>query len=417
MPLKIAIATTFYEMDQQYSLVTVVRDRYQILTKFGHDVEVWVQENFHGNDFGMKIKKVMPQFHFQEYHSGEIKPEDIPNVEKVSNAISRQLDSGIEAVFCEDLMFQSWFFCHNLAIRKVASSYPHVRWFAVSHSIPAGMKSIWSPLPAGSKLIALNETIAMHVAENYRTTIDNVHVIYNSMDFRTYLERDELAIDIYERYNLMEADIIQVYPFSTERWIDKGVDKLIHIFSALKNLGNNVKLILATAWNFPDSVKEIRAEVNKYGLSDQEIIITSEAYPSRMGIPNRAIRELMQIANLFVFPTRAEASPLILAEAMMAGCYIVVNDLLPQLLEIAGNGVRKFHLNSSVHHQHQIADEPQFYTDVARIIDAEMKINPVVKTKNKIRKEFCFEHLYRTQYAPLLNAPVSYDVVRLAGVS
>jgi glycosyltransferase involved in cell wall biosynthesis len=133
-------------------------------------------------------------------------------------------------------------------------------------------------------------------------------------------------------------------------------------------------------------------------------------------MPNRVVKELMQISNLFIFPTRAEASPLILAEAMMAGCYIVVNDLLPQLLEMAGNSVRKFHLNSSVHHQHENQNEDQFYMDVARIIDAEMRINPVVRTKNKIRKEFCFEYLYKTQYAPLLNVYPTYDTVRLASI-
>lgn len=414
--MKLAIATTFYEMDQQYSLVTVVRDRYEILVRHGHEVEVWVQENFSGNDFGMNIKKIMPIFKFNDYQNNKLLPEDYKHVENITHIVNNQLSTGIEAVFCEDIMFQSWNFAHNVAFRESARFYPHVKWYAVAHSIPAGMKSIWSPLPAGSKIISLNETIAMHCAENYRTTIDNVHVIYNAMDFRTYMDRDPLSVDIYERFKLMEADIIQVYPFSSERWVDKGVDKLFHIFSYLKQIGNNVKLILATAWNFPESIKELRQKANEFGLTDNEVIISAEVYPNRMGLPNRVIKELMQISNLFVFPTRAEASPLILAEAMMAGCYIVVNDLLPQLMEIAGNSVRKFHLNSSVHHQHQNEDENKFYADVARVIDAEMRINPIIKTKNKIRKEFCFEYLYKTQYAPLLNSAPTYEVVRLAAV-
>ena len=415
--MKIAIATTFYEMDQQYSLVSVVRDRYEILTKNGHDVEVWVQENFTGNDFGMKIAKVMPVFTFKDCQNNEVKPEDMPNIEKVRLAISNKVSiNNTKIVFCEDIFLQGWFFLHQLAIREVAKEFPDIRWFAVAHSIPSGMKSIWSPLPSGSKIIALNENIAMHCAENYRTTIDNVHVIYNSMDFRTYMDRDPLSIDIYERYELMKADIIQIYPFSSERWIDKGVDKLFHIFSYLKKIGNNVKLILVTAWRFPESIKEIRKKAQEFGLTENDVIITSEAYPTRVGMPNRVVKELMSISNLFIFPTRAEASPLILGEAMMAGNFIVTNDLLPQLQEMAGNDVRKFHLNSSVHHQHQNEDENKFYSDVAKIIDAEMRINPIIKTKNKIRKEFCFEYLYRTQYAPLLNMPPTHEITRLAHV-
>jgi glycosyltransferase involved in cell wall biosynthesis len=110
----------------------------------------------------------------------------------------------------------------------------------------------------------------------------------------------------------------------------------------------------------------------------------------------------MSISNLFVFPTRAEASPLILAEAMMAGCLIVVNDLLPQLLEITGNKVLKFHLNSSIHHGHTIENESRFYGDIARVIDAELKTDYSIITKDRIRKKFSFENLYREEYAPVL---------------
>ena len=86
----------------------------------------------------------------------------------------------------------------------------------------------------------------------------------------------------------------------------------------------------------------------------------------------------------------------------MAGCLIVVNDLLPQLQEITGNNVLKFHLNSSIHHCHTIEDESRFYGDVARVIDAELKTDLSIITKDRIRKNFNFEYLYRNEYAPVL---------------
>jgi glycosyltransferase involved in cell wall biosynthesis len=430
--MRIAIATTFDYMDAQYSLVTVVRDRYQLLKMHGHTPEVWVQETFRGEDYGMNIKKIMPTFQWMDYANPEafrqcgIDPSDmkraiqervqmdLPHIERTRKAVCERLEDGIEVVFCEDIMFQGWFHAQNLGFRQAAAQYPNVRFFSVAHSVPQGNKPIWTPLPPGSKLIALNETIVMHVAENYRTTMDNVHVIYNSMDFRTYADRDPIAIEIYEKCKLMEADIIQVYPFSTERWRDKGVDKLFKIFASLKQIGNNVKLILATAWHFPVEARQIREEAERHGLTYDDVIITTELYPNRQGIPNRAVRELMSISNLFVFPTRAEASPLILAEAMMAGCYIVVNDLLPQLMEIAGYDVTKWHLNSSLIHNHSFSDEELFFHDVARAIDAELRRDPVIKTKTRVRKQFCFEYLYKTQYAPLLYEVRDYNVVNLA---
>lgn len=401
--MKIAIATAFEYFDAQYSLTTVVRDRYQILTKHGHEVEIWVQENFHGDDYGLNLVKLMPRFKFNDYQNDQLLDEDIDNVQLVYEKIkSRLLESKIEAVFLEDLNFQGWYRCHSLAIRKVATENPNVSFFSVAHSVPAGMKSIWSTPPENMTLISLNENIRMSTAENYRTTIDQVKVIHNAMDFRTYLERDPVSIELYEKYRLMDADVIQIYPYSAERWQDKGVDKLIKIFSGLKKLGNNVKLILATSWYFPEHITKVRDICRQHNLLDDEVIITSEEYPNQLGIPNRAIKELMGISNLFVFPTRAEASPLVLAEAMMAGCLIVVNDLLPQLLEITGMKVLKFHLNSSIHHGHSVEDESKFYGDIARIIDAELKTDLSILTKDRIRKKFSFENLYKFEYSPVL---------------
>lgn len=400
--MKIAIATAFEYFDPQYSLTTVVRDRYQILTKQGHEVEVWVQENFYGEEYDLNLVKIMPRFKFNDYQTGDLLPEDKENVDKVYEIISDRINTGVESVFLEDLMFQGWYFVHNEAIRRVAVENPNIKFFSVAHSVPAGMKTTWNTPPQNITLIALNEVIRMSTAENYRTTIDQVKVIHNSMDFRTYLERDPISVELYEKFKLMEADIIQVYPYSAERWQDKGVDKLIKIFSGLKKLGNKVRLILATSWYFPEHITKVRDLCRESGLFDDEVIITSEEYPKQMGIPNRAIKELMSIANLFVFPTRAEASPLILAEAMAAGCLIVVNDLLPQLMEITGNNVLKFHLNSSIHHGHTIEDESKFYGDIARIIDAEIRTDLAILTKDRIRKNFNFEYLYRNEYSPAL---------------
>ena len=400
--MKIAIATAFEYFDPQYSLTTVVKDRYQILKKQGHEVEVWVQENFYGEEYNLNLVKIMPRFIFNDYQTGDLKDEDKVNVETVYNVISKQLDTGIDFVFTEDLNFQSWFFCHNLAIRRVAEEHPDIKFFSVAHSVPTGMKTLWSTPPSNMTLIALNENIRMLTAENYRTTVDQVKVIHNAMDFRTYLDRDPISVELYEKFKLMDADVIQVYPYSSERWEDKGVDKLIKIFSGLKKLGNKVKLILATSWHFPEHVSKVRDICRQVGLFDDEVIITSEVYPNQLGIPNRVVKELMSISNLFVFPTRAEASPLILAEAMMAGCLIVVNDLLPQLLEITGNKVLRFHLNSSIHHGHTVEDESRFYGDIARVIDAEIKTDYSIITKDRIRKNFSFESLYKNEYLPVL---------------
>jgi glycosyltransferase involved in cell wall biosynthesis len=252
---------------------------------------VWVQDNFYGDEYALNLIKIMPKFIFFDYQTDTLLEEDKENVEKVYNVISDQLRKNpVEALFLEDLNFTGWYFCHSKAITRVALENPNIKFFSVAHSVPAGMKSIWSTPPQNMTLIALNENIKMSTAENYRTTVDQVKVIHNAMDFRTYLERDPISIEIYEKYKLMEADVIQVYPYSAERWSDKGVDKLIKIFSGLKKLGNTVRLILVTAWHFPEHINTVRDLCRQHGLFDDEVIITSEDYPNQLGIPNRAIK-------------------------------------------------------------------------------------------------------------------------------
>jgi glycosyltransferase involved in cell wall biosynthesis len=400
--MKIAIFAIMYEFNPQYSLSTVVRDRYEILTRQGHETEVWVQEDFRGETWGLNIKPIIPRFMFKDYQVGELEEEHKEVVLKIKDMIVSRLLAGIEAVFMEDVMFQGWYYPHNVAVREAAISFPQVKFFNICHSIPAGKKSIWTTPPPNVKLIALNETIKVHVAENYHTTLGQVRIIYNSMDFRTYQDRHPKAIELYERFKLMEADIIQVYPYSTERYMDKGVDKLIKIFSGLKRLGNNIRLVLCTGWHFPEKVIETRKLAEAADLTPEECIITSEAFTDEMGMPNDAVRQLMQISDIFIFPTRAECCPLILLEAMMAGCYIYVNDMLPQLVEFAGAESMHSHLNSSIFHGHHVDDEDRYYDMIAMLADAELRNNRVCQTKRRIRKLFNFEYLYQTQYRPVL---------------
>jgi glycosyltransferase involved in cell wall biosynthesis len=400
--MKIAIFAIMYEFNPQYSLSTVVRDRYEILTKAGHSCEVWVQEDFRGDNYGMICKPVIPRFMFHDYQTGELLEEHKEIVAQIRDMIVGRLLTGIEAIFMEDVMFQGWYYPHNLAVREAAIKFPQVKFFNVCHSIPAGQKTIWTTPPPNVKLISLNETIKMHVAENYHTTLGQVRVIYNSMDFRTFQPRNPRAVEIYERFKLMEADIVQIYPYSTERWRDKGVDKLMKIFSGLKRLGNNVRLVLCTGWHFPEEVVKTREMAEEAGLTPEECIITSEAFTDQMGTPNDAVRQLMQISDIFIFPTRAECCPLILLEAMMSGCYVYVNDMLPQLIEFAGAEAMSSHLNDSIFHGHTVDNEDKYYDMIAMLADAELRNNRLCQTKRRIRKLFNFEYLYKTQYLPVL---------------
>jgi glycosyltransferase involved in cell wall biosynthesis len=56
------------------------------------------------------------------------------------------------------------------------------------------------------------------------------------------------------------------------------------------------------------------------------------------GIANRQVANLMQISNLFIFPTKSEACPLVLMEAALAGCLLVLNTDVPSLGDVIPHG-------------------------------------------------------------------------------
>jgi hypothetical protein len=140
------------------------------------------------------------------------------------------------------------------------------------------------------------------------------------------------------------------------------------------------------------------------GLVDQaELIFTSDFESPKfdVGIPQRMIRELFLCSNLFVFPTREESFGLVVPEAALSGCFMVLNRSLQMQIEVSGNSAIYFDFGS-FHQEHNVVSE-RYWDDIAFVIAGRMKENEAVMTSTFARQTYNMDNIYHKYYFPTMS--------------
>jgi len=413
--LKIACLTTFYNFDRAYSLVSVVEETLNSLLRHGYKPVLFVHDNFNADSEipeGVEIRKVVPRFQLVDYSSNQpVESGFQDQVKKVKESLEENLKD-IDVVFTHDWIFQGWFLPYNVGMREAQPNLK-CRWFHWIHSAP-------SPRPAkleyphdcryktmpNSKLIYMNHYDTLRLAEMYGGVLDDVRVVHNPLDPRSFWKLHPLVVDLIKKYNLLEADIIDVYPVSSTRFSGKQVDKVIKIMGELKKQGKKVRFICPNAHANADKEKKAIEDLIHYGiergLTRGEIIFTSfEGKDWEMGIPHEAVRDLFQLSNLFIFPTLSENCPLILLEAALSKCLLVLNESFPPLRDFFGKDALYFKFGSLIENVNY-SDEEVFYSDVAKIIIGELNKNRPLNAFNTLKQRFNGDYLFKNMLEPIL---------------
>lgn len=411
----IGILTTFYEWGKAYSLTSVVENQLLALVKHGYKPVLFVHDNFKDDDKvpkGVEIRKVIPRFHLVDYAGNPSLAEDFwEQVEKAKEALEKYLQD-IDVVLTHDWIFQGWFLNYNVAMRK---AQPHLkcRWFHWIHSAP-------SPRPVDikyphdcryktmpkSKLIYMNHFDALRLAEMYNGALDDVRVVHNPLDPRSFYKLHPLVKNLINKYKLLDADVINVYPVSSTRFSGKQVDKVIRIIGEIKKQGKKVKFICANAHANANREKEEIKKLIQYGISrgltKEEIVFTSleETPKYEKGIPHEAVRDLFLLSNLFIFPTLSENCPLILLEAALSKCLLVLNESFPPLRDFFGENALYFKFSSLIEDV-SYQDEEKFYRDVAMIIIGELNKNRPLNAFTQLKQKFNYDKIFKEQLEPL----------------
>ncbi len=174
----------------------------------------------------------------------------------------------------------------------------------------------------------------------------------------------------------------------------------------LKKQDKSVRFICPNAHANAEKEKKAIEELIHYGiergLTREEMVFTSlEGKEYELGIPHEAVRDLFQLSNLFIFPTLSENCPLILLEAALSKCLLVLNDDFPPLKDFFGKDALYFKF-SSLLYKTEYSNEDQYFSDVAKIIIGELSKNRPLNAFNTLRQKFNGDYIFKHQLEPII---------------
>lgn len=419
---KIAIVTTFMKFDSWYSLSHIVLDQIRMLTEYGNEVFLFVNEQYSGdeidfNNQNLTVIKGIPFTHLKDYQSiNELTPEHDEIANKTRNVLIAKIkEYEIDTVFTHDIIFIGWSMPYAIGIQRIKDQLPNVVWLHWIHSIPSRFSDWWNMAEygRGHKIIYPNATDRIRVAENYRTTTDSVRIIPHIKDLRIMFDFSEEACELIDNYPaLMQADVVQVYPASSDRFESKRVAEVIKIMGAIKSCGHSVCLFIANQWATTQkhyaNLLEFYELGRKYGLDPTRDFIFSSLFtvnnkqPYKVGVPAKILTQLMMLSNLFVFPTREETFGLVLPEVSLAsGALCVLNKSLQMMTEVGGGNTLYFDFGSYTHN-FEPANMDDYLKQIALIILGRMQENDSILTRTFMRKHYNYDNLFRYYYAPVM---------------
>lgn len=417
---RVAILTNFSEFMPGYSLTGIVKDQARMLASHGHEVLLYVSENYHGETFSEDVilKKKVPFSHLVDYRSRkDLSVDHKIVVDKMSQMLQEEMQD-IEIVFSHDFVFTGWNLPYGLGIMEAGRKLPNVRWLHWIHSTTTAGFDWWRIKEYGPfhKLVYPNECDRIRVAEQYWGEPSDVRVIPHIKDLRSWSDWDTESCEFLSEYpNLMSADIVQVYPASVDRLEAKRVREVILIFSKMKKEGFSVCLMLANQWATGRQQKEDVARykqiASRNGLKvGEEVIFSSDFKTPKydVGLPKQILRDLMQCANVFIFPTREESFGLVLPEAALtSGALCVVNKSLTMQLEVSGFTTLAFDFGS-YHNTVSHPSEETFLRDVGRLIIGRMRQDESIQLRTFCRQRYNWDNLYYKHYAPVMTEAITW---------
>lgn len=424
---KIAILTSFVDFNLGYSLIGIVLDQARMLRDNGYDYDILCLKNFNESDKakaeGLNVKYVLPQTKLHPYKPNEPPREDWDEQVKAHLEGKESCEGYLSAlreydvIIAHDLMFLDWHLVQNAALRECIRLWPMKTWIHWVHSAPSAPphdlcfpSSLRFSAAPNSVYVYLNESQAFEYSLMINAPRRAVRVCYNPKDIRDVWNFDPLTNELIRSADLLDSEILQVYPFSTPRWESKGVDRLLAIFGRWASSGVDAKLVLVNAHanSKKDAafVKAIKNKARSFGLMEgTHYLLTSEwGRMKKRGdlaysVPHRVVQDLLLASNMFIFPSFSECCSLIQAEAAIAGgCFMVLNRDFQPMLEFASP--------SALHYEFTKNDpskNPAYYECVAREILANFRCDPTIETTTKARRRlYNKEWIWENQFEPLL---------------
>jgi len=476
----IGIFTNFQEFKPGYSLTGIAVDQALMLLRNGHKVCMFVNERFNkekNKEAGIQfLEDTYPNLFFVIKKSKFMHLTDYETQTTLSESHKRDsiiaaqmyteeiVKHDIDICYTHDFIFVGWNLPYSLAVKAADNMLKKigkmVYWLHWIHSVPSPEgKDWWDINTYGDNhlIVFPNNVEVVRVAESFNTNPSRIRIIPHIKDIRSWYEFSQNSWNFIDRYpNILQSNVVQVYPCSTDRLSAKQLELVIKIFGYMKKAKVKVFLCAANQWATGRHRKE---DVNKYidlaeyvGLRyGEDFVFTSEystnqnlskiiksasdfedlevdlnlgGYPEvsktinkekdfeeektrlleilqpySTGIDKRMLRELQLLSNVFIFPTREESFGLVGPESSFSGALVVSNKSLSMMYEVLGTMAPAFEFGS--HHQTTPAVKSEKYIKgVSFAILNRIYSNEAIMTKTYTKNRYNMDSIYQRYYLP-----------------
>lgn len=417
---KIGILTDLTSFNQAYSVCNVVYNQCIMLERFGHDVTLLVAdtyENTFSEPANIKIKHIVPRFTQVDYRHEQTLTEE--HKQAITNIVPlfKQELSQYDIVFVHDMIYLGYHLPYFLSLEQSQEETQKVKFYHFIHSIPPRWdvpEWQWRDLNRLNKynnhqLVSFT-TYNVNLLKHYYKT-DNVIVIPHIRDIRIendFAKESWQIIDMMP--NILQADIVSIYPASAERLRAKQVQTIIGIFDAFKRRNMSCALVCPNQWVTKrvarenlDRYKQFATMLNlKYG---QEFIFTSEIPAFEFGLSKKILSDLYKCGNLFIFASIEETFGLTGLEAALNKQYIVANSDVGTFQEIYKDNVHYEQFASLEKNKFKgwSGEQVAKYLDevAVRILDG-MKQEKSIMCNTHVRQTYNLDKIYLQYYERIL---------------
>jgi glycosyltransferase involved in cell wall biosynthesis len=425
---RVAVVTTFIDLLEAFSLCRVVEGQLKCLLGAGYYTTFVACDGFRPQRVFANPLLQHARLPVYQVSSDELpleRPVEFRAGVEESKARLRPVLARSDVVITHDILFLPHFLAYNVACRELAGEFPHVRWLHFIHSAPSGHKAFtngdprsarFTPFPGGD-LVYPNAYDVPRVARQYAVPEEAVRIVPHPIDYDEVFGFHPMTKALIDKYDLYEPAILAVYPVRMDR--GKQPEKLVRLFSELKRAGASIRLVIAsfhsTGQHFLDYRDDIRAEADRLGLSDREVIFTNSlgSLPGiadgdlrrfEIELPHKVVVDLFHLSNIYVHPSASETYSLVCQEAAACGNLLVLNDDFPPMREIYGPFATYVKFSSALFTTTYRPDELAYYAEVARKILHAVHYEKTVQQKTRLRQTRNLRAVFAQHVEPLLHA-------------
>jgi hypothetical protein len=379
---KVAILTTFYEVESGYSLVSVVENQIRMMLDNGYSPIVLVDERFEIPKGGIwrpeiiDLREVVPASEDSQFEN------------KLHYALQDNLEE-VDVCLAHDIIYQHYYKKHDKILREYVETRDDLLWLHWIHSRPTRDYDT----PPGY-IIYPNDSDKAQVIRHYQLAGQEHRVIVNrashSIDPLEIWPYDQLTKDLVRKSDLLGGDITAIYPRGGDK--AKQTEKIIYLMAGVKKAGYEPRLLVVDWQSQGDKFQQYMDRMQKLSSElelENEVFFTSRLDDRcAQGVPRKNVMELFNLTNVYIHSSNAETYGLVPHEAMLRGNLVCLNHDWPAMRENFGNNAIYFDFGSVVTSRKYKPDEATFWEDEAKRLIAELRNNRALWGKTVAQRKW-----------------------------